>query len=59
MEFMVIAPYLQMIGLAVPLIGAIALFKKEHNKVAMSLLLTNIGCFVINFAYMLTFNVLS
>ncbi|MBE5888539.1 MAG: response regulator [Lachnospiraceae bacterium] len=53
MGFFVIAPFVQLVGLGVPLVGCIALFKKEQSKVAMSLMLTNIGCFIINCAYLL------
>lgn len=48
-----IAPWLQLLGVAIPLLGCIALFKKEPTKASMSLLLTNIGCLFINCIYML------
>ena len=53
MGFFVIAPFVQLVGLGVPLVGCVALFKKEQSKVSMSLMLTNIGCFIINCAYLL------
>ena len=46
-------PLIQLIGIGVPLVGCVSLFKKEHNKASMSLLLTNIGCLFINCIYML------
>lgn len=53
MGLLLLAPWLQMIGIGVPLIGCIALFKKEPSKPSMSLLLTNIGCLFINCIYLL------
>lgn len=55
MSFFILAPFIQLVGLGVPLVGCIALFRKEQSKVAMSLMLTNIGCFIINCAYLLLF----
>ena len=53
MGLLLIAPWLQLIGVVIPLLGCIALFKKEPTKASMSLLLTNIGCLFINCIYML------
>ncbi|MBQ8626954.1 MAG: response regulator [Agathobacter sp.] len=53
MNLFILAPFVQLIGIGVPLAGCIALFRKEQSKVAMSLMLTAIGCFVINCAYLL------
>ena len=53
MSLFIFAPFIQLIGIGVPLVGCIALFKKEQSKVAMSLMLTNVGCFIINCAYLL------
>lgn len=53
MGLIFIAPWLQLIGVCVPLLGCVALFKKEQTKSTMSLLLTNIGCLFINCIYML------
>ena len=53
MGLLLIAPWLQLIGVAIPLLGCVALFKKEPTKASMSLLLTNIGCLFINGIYML------
>ena len=53
MGLLLIAPWIQMVGIGVPLLGCIALFKKEQTKATMSLLLTNIGCLFINAIYLL------
>ncbi|MBQ2901489.1 MAG: response regulator [Agathobacter sp.] len=53
MGLLLIAPWLQLLGVAIPLLGCIALFKKEPTKASMSLLLTNIGCLFINCIYLL------
>ena len=53
MGLLFIAPWIQLIGVIIPLLGCIALFKKEPTKVSMSLLLTNIGCLFINCIYLL------
>lgn len=53
MGLLFIAPWVQLIGVAIPLLGCVALFKKEPTKASMSLLLTNIGCLFINCIYML------
>ena len=45
--------FIQLIGIMIPLVGCIALFKKEQSKVSMSLLLTSVGCFFINSGYLL------
>lgn len=59
MDFFLIAPYLQFIGLIIPLIGSITLFRKVHNKSSMCLLLNNVAIFLINLVYLITFNVSS
>lgn len=53
MGLLLIAPWLQLMGVVIPLLGCVALFKKEPTKASMSLLLTNIGCLFINSIYML------
>ncbi|MBP3677991.1 MAG: hypothetical protein J6I97_06565, partial [Agathobacter sp.] len=53
MGLLLIAPWLQLLGVAIPLLGCVALFKKEPTKASMSLLLTNIGCLFINCIYLL------
>ena len=53
MGLLLIAPWLQLIGVCVPLLGCIALFRKEQTKATMSLLLTNVGCLFINCIYLL------
>ena len=53
MGLFLIAPWLQLLGVAIPLLGCVALFKKEPTKASLSLLLTNIGCLFINCIYLL------
>ena len=53
MGIFLIAPWLQLLGVAIPLLGCVALFKKEPTKASLSLLLTNIGCLFINCIYLL------
>ncbi len=53
MAFFIFGQIIQFIGIAVPLMGCIALFRKEQSKVSMSLMLTNIGCLFINATYLL------
>jgi len=53
MSLSMLAPIGQAIGIGVPIVGCVALFKKEQSKVAMSLMLTNIGCLIINCMYLL------
>ena len=53
MGFFLIAPWIQLGGICIPLLGCVALFRKEQTKVSMSLLLTNVGCLFINCIYML------
>ncbi len=59
MSWIFLAPLIQLIGIGVPLIGCVALFKKERSKSAMSLMLTNIGCLFINCIYLLLMSVKS
>lgn len=44
---------IQVIGCLVPVVGIIALFYKSQNKVSMYLMLTNIGCLIMNIGYWL------
>ena len=44
---------IQTIGMAVPLVGVGALIRKEQNHTSLYLMLTNIGCLLINGSYML------
>lgn len=44
---------IQCAGMIVPLIGIIAMLKREQTKVSTYLLLTNIGCLIINAGYLL------
>ena len=53
MILLLIAPWIQLIGVIVPLIGCMVLFKKEQTKATMSLLLTNVGCLFLNCIYLL------
>jgi len=53
MGIFLIAPWLQLIGVGIPMLGCLALFKKEPTKASMSLLLANIGCLFINCIYLL------
>ena len=53
MGLLLVAPWMQLLGVCIPLLGCIALFKKETTKASMSLLLTNIGCLFINCIYLL------
>ena len=53
MALFFIAPWIQLIGVCIPLLGCVALFRKEQTKTTMSLLLTNIGCLFINSIYLL------
>lgn len=53
MGLLLVAPWIQLLGVGIPLLGCVALFKKETTKASMSLLLTNIGCLFINCIYLL------
>ncbi len=53
MGLLLIAPWIQLAGIMVPVLGCIAIFKKQQTKASMSLLLTNIGCLFINCMYLL------
>ena len=53
MGLLLVAPWMQLLGVGIPLLGCVALFKKETTKASMSLLLTNIGCLFINCIYLL------
>lgn len=56
MRILFFAPLIQLVGVIVPLVGCVALFKKERSKAGMSLLLTNVGCLFINSTYLLMFS---
>lgn len=43
----------QVVGSVIPAVGIIALFYKKQNKVSMYLMLTNIGCLIMNMGYWL------
>ncbi len=53
MGLLLIAPWVQLAGIIIPLLGCVAIFKKQQTKASMSLLLTNIGCLFINCIYLL------
>lgn len=42
---------LQMIGMGVPIVGVIVLLHKEQHKLSVQLMLTDIGCLVMNCGY--------
>ncbi len=44
---------IQCFGMIVPLVGIVALLKREQTKTSTYLLLTNIGCLIINAGYLL------
>lgn len=44
---------IQCAGMIVPLVGIVALLKREQTKISMYLLLTNIGCLIVNAGYLL------
>ena len=44
---------LQVIGSMIPAAGIIVLFYKKQNRVSMYLMLTNIGCLIMNMGYWL------
>lgn len=50
------AQIIQLIGMVVPLVGCVTLFRKEDSKESMSLMLTNMGCLIINGGYLLLIN---
>lgn len=48
---------IQIIGSMIPFVGAVALLRKQHpNRVVQDLLLSNIGCLVMNAAYFVQLN---
>ena len=53
MGVLFLAPFIQMIGIGIPLVGCFALFKKEQTRATLSLFLTNIACLIINYTYLL------
>ena len=53
MGLLLIAPWIQLAGIIIPVLGCVAIFKKQQTKASMSLLLTNIGCLFINCIYLL------
>lgn len=44
---------IQLAGILVPLVGCICLLRQARNRTAMYLLLTNLGCLIINVSYAL------
>ena len=44
---------IQIIGCMVPVVGIIALFYKRQSNSSMYLIITNIGCFIMNMGYLL------
>ena len=44
---------IQIIGCIVPVVGIIALFYKRQSNSSMYLIITNIGCFIMNIGYLL------
>lgn len=44
---------IQIIGCLVPVAGIIALFYKRQSNSSMYLIITNIGCFIMNIGYLL------
>ncbi|MBR5128272.1 MAG: response regulator [Roseburia sp.] len=60
MGLTVVASVLQLVGVFVPLVGFVSMFRKQHIKASMnrmftnmSLMLTNLGCLIINASYWL------
>ena len=53
MKLGILIGFLQYIGLAIPFAGIVALLKKEQTKTSTHLLLTNIGCIIMNAGYLL------
>ena len=53
MGLLLVAPWIQLVGVCIPILGCIAIFKKQQTKASMSLLLTNLGCLFINCVYLL------
>lgn len=48
---------IQIVGSMIPFVGAVALLRKQHpNRVVQDLLLSNIGCLVMNAAYYVQLN---
>ena len=43
MGLLLIAPWIQLAGVCIPVLGCIAIFKKQQTKASMSLLLTNMN----------------
>lgn len=43
----------QVIGILIPVVGIIVLLQKEQNKATMHLMITNIGCLIMNGSYLL------
>ena len=51
----IILTILQIIGIVIPLTGVAAILRQEQNKVSTYLLLTNIGCLIMNVGQLLLF----
>ncbi len=44
---------IQVVGCIIPVVGIIALFYKRQSNSSMYLIITNIGCFIMNMGYLL------
>jgi len=60
MALTILVPIIQLVGVLVPLVGFVSMFRKQHIKASMnrmfsnmSLMLTNLGCLIINASYWL------
>ena len=60
MRLTMIVPIVQLMGVLIPLIGCIVMFRREQIKASMSrvftnmsLMITNIGCLIMNASYWL------
>ena len=60
MGLTILVPIIQLVGVFVPLAGFVSMFRKQHIKASMnrmftnmSLMLTNLGCLIINASYWL------
>lgn len=53
MGILVLTPIVQFIGIIIPIIGCVTLYRREQSKTAMCLMLTSVACFIINSTYLL------
>lgn len=53
MGYYFLVTIVQLIGIAIPMAGLFALFKKEQNRTTLCLFLTDIACLFINYTYLL------